>query len=202
MLIKIEQVDAYNEWDSGKQEYRVSIEGRWEAWINPERITRVNFKVAFEGIAEIRCANERLQVTVAEANRIIDHINQTPAPAAPAPVAAPKTMTTKLLSMTRDETKNSRSPFWRCGTSEGFTVNVFKHDDPLKDNFKLFEAARYGPEMLAMNYGDTITWTRNPIAVDLVQNGQFWNVTFVTFRADGVLPDEPEPDDEAPEDGE
>lgn len=75
MLIKIEQVDAYNEWDSSKQEYRVSIEGRWEAWINPERITRVSFKVAFEGFAEIKCGTERLQVTIDEARRIIDHIN-------------------------------------------------------------------------------------------------------------------------------
>lgn len=110
--------------------------------------------------------------------------------------AAPKTNAAKLVSMTRDETKNSRSPFWRCGTSAGFMVNVFKHDDPLKDNFNLFDAAGYAPEMLAMSYGDNITWTRDAIAVELVANGAFWNVVKVENRDMGAMPDEPEPEDD------
>lgn len=195
MLLKIETHEVYNEWDNKKQAYAVKVEDQSEVWIDPERVSRIRFKTTFDGYAEIRCGTERFQVTEAEARRIIDQINnQTPAPAAPAP--APLHKTVEILSMTRDRTKNSGSPFWRCGTSEGFTVNVFKHDDPLKDNFNLFDHAGYAPEMINMNYGDTITWTRDKITVEIEQNGAFWNVVRVLQRADGALPDEPEPDDD------
>ena len=108
---------------------------------------------------------------------------------------APKTTSATIIGMTRDMTKNSGSPFWRCSTSKGFMVNVFKHDDPLKDNFSLFELAGYGPEMLAMEYGSSINWINHPIRVELVQNGSFWNVVSVTVRPEGAIPDPQEPDE-------
>lgn len=121
----------------------------------------------------------------------------TTAPAtAPAPAAAPKTTSAKITAMTRDQTKNSGSPMWRCATEAGFMVNVFKHDDQLKDTFHLLWQAGYGGIMEAMNLGDTITWTRDPVAVELVQNGSFWNVAAVALRPDAAMPDEPEPDEQ------
>jgi hypothetical protein len=120
-------------------------------------------------------------------------------PAAPTPSPEPVVMRTNLLSMTRDRTKNSGSPFWRCGTEEGFMVNVFKHDDPLKDSFHLFDHAGYAPEMLNMSYGDTINWTLNSIYIEIQQNGNFWNVVRVFDRPPGAMPDEPEQADDESE---
>lgn len=168
-------------------------QGRIEMHINPERIDFLEIEPdGLPGYARLHIGTRRAILSIADAQRVIATVNQTAA----APAQAPKYMTTELLSMTRDETKNSRSPFWRCGTQAGFTVNVFKHDDPLKDNFNLFDAAGYAPEMMAMSYGDTITWTRDSITVELLQNGSFWNVVRVLARHEGALPDEPEPDDD------
>lgn len=75
MLIKILQVDVYNEWNSKQKQDMVVVSDRWETWISTDRVTRVSFKVAFEGFAEIKCGTERLQVSVDEARRVIDIIN-------------------------------------------------------------------------------------------------------------------------------
>jgi len=165
-------------------------------YLNPTHLRAVLFSDD-EGFAILEMSGgQSYTTTCEEARRIIAAINETPA----APLAAgngftlpPKHTTAEIVSMTRDETKNSRSPFWRCGTKAGFMVNVFQHDDPLKNNFSLFEEAGFGPEMSAMSYGDNITWTRDSITVELEENGKFWNVVRVLKR-DGEMPDESEDD--------
>lgn len=197
MLIRIKKLELQPKWADDDTTLTVGSEIR--AYINPARISAILFAPdGFEGVACIQCDGNEHWVYEADADALVEHINQTPAPAAPA--SAPLHKAVEILSMTRDRTKNSGSPMWRCGTSEGFTVNVFQHDDPLKDTFNLFDHAGYAPEMVNMNYGDTITWTRDSISVEIQQNGAFWNVVRVLDREPDALPDEPEPDDdEAPE---
>lgn len=106
-----------------------------------------------------------------------------------------QTKSVEIVSMTRDHTEKSRSPFWRCFTSEGISVNVFKHDDELKDNFHLFVDAGYGLIMMAMEYGETLNWTQDPVLCDVVAQGRYWNVVVVTACADTPKPDTPESDE-------
>lgn len=192
MLIRITKLEMQPAW--AKDDAGLAVAREIRAYINPERVSGILFAPdGFEGFACIQCDANEHWVYEQDADKLVEHINQTPAPAAPAP--APKMTAARLVSMTRDETKNSRSPMWRCGTEAGFMVNVFKHDDPLKDTFQPFFEAGYDVEMLSMNYGDTLTWTRDPIDVELVQNGSFWNVVKVDKRPAGALPDEPEPEE-------
>lgn len=109
-----------------------------------------------------------------------------------------KTMSMEIISMTRDNTRNSGSPFWRCATDSGIMVNVFRHDDPLRDTFHLFDEAGFAAPMVAMQYGETIGWQKDGITVDCVDSGGFWKVVAVTAREPGQHPDpdddnEPEP---------
>lgn len=193
MLLKIHEI-LLGESHSAKTNWEPFEQAREELYINPDRVSWLKMPTGTAKYAILRLDTRQMTISPEDGQRILDH--HSPAPAAPTPASGPMMKTTEILSMTRDETRSSRSPMWRCGTQAGFTVNVFKHDDPLKDTFGLFDAAGYAPEMLAMNYGDTITWTRDSITVELLQNGSFWNVSKVLKRPDLAFPDEPEPEDD------
>lgn len=100
-----------------------------------------------------------------------------------------KSKTVDLVAFTRDETKNTRSPFWRCRSKDGLAVNVFKHDDELKDNFHLFENAGYGETLLSILVGVSQNWTNHPVKVDIIEDGQFWKITAVAKRLPDDMPD-------------
>lgn len=95
----------------------------------------------------------------------------------------------KIVRMERSETTNSKSPMWRCVTDDGQRVNVFHHDDPIKNNFNLFFEAGYHHAMLNMNVGDVLNWTTHPIEIELTLNGKWNEITAVTTRPEGSTPD-------------
>lgn len=112
-----------------------------------------------------------------------------------APVAAPSSQTLaqegemQIVSMERDKTKGSESPMWRCLTADGAKVNVFKHSDPAKDTFRLFDAAGYGPLMQLMKFGDVLTWKEHPVNVQMKKKGDWWEVVSVIPMFVGAKPE-------------
>jgi hypothetical protein len=198
MLIKVTAIEVASNASTGEAR-RSFTQLRREMHINPDKVLFVKLPDSDVELARLRIEAFETWISIEDARLVIDACNQTPAAAAPRPDVAPLLVPARLVAMTRDETKNSQSPMWRCATEAGFMVNVFKHTDPLKDTFHLFDEAGYAPEMLAMEYNDTLTWTRDYIAVELVQNGRYWNVVKVLKRIDGHMPDEPEPDDDESE---
>ena len=96
-----------------------------------------------------------------------------------------------IISMKRGETASSKSPMWRCQTTEGDWVNVFLHKDPKKDNGLLFQNAGWWPEMVAMQLDEIIRWSRCPVPVvcQRTQDGKFWNIVAVIDRPEGAVPD-------------
>lgn len=98
------------------------------------------------------------------------------------------TVSHRIVRLTRGSTRNSGSPMWRCETDDGQRVNIFKHADPVKNTFALFEAAGYAPALDAMIDGEERTWRQRPIFVTLAKDGQWWNVIAVLPAVD------PEPD--------
>jgi hypothetical protein len=97
-----------------------------------------------------------------------------------------------IVKMTRGETRSSASPLWRCLTADGLMVNVFKHADPLKDNFLLFVDAGYASEMEKMQIGDELIWTTHPVRCVVQADGGWWRIADVETRARGAYPDPPE----------
>lgn len=95
----------------------------------------------------------------------------------------------KIVSMERGETSNSKSPMWRCINENGDRVNVFKHSDPKKDTFKLFNDAGYGPMMELMKVGEALTWKEHPISVHMMKKDNWWNVTRVEQMPVGAKPE-------------
>jgi hypothetical protein len=108
----------------------------------------------------------------------------------PVPPSGSETQTVQIVAMTAGLTKNSQSPMWRCVTSAGQTVNVFKHADPDKNNFDLFMSAGYAPEMLSLPVNKTLHWEKYPITVLLSKppTEKFWNVVSVEPRPPGAKP--------------
>ena len=99
-------------------------------------------------------------------------------------------VTHRITSMSRGSTRNSSSPMWRCVTSDGERVNIFKHVDPVKNSYALFANAGYAAVLDAMVDGEERTWKQRPIGVTLIKDGQWWNVLAVQPSAD-VEPDPP-----------
>jgi DNA polymerase III epsilon subunit-like protein len=97
--------------------------------------------------------------------------------------------TFKIISVTRGETKGSKSPMWRCTTESGERANIFQHADPNKDNSRLFVSAGYHEELSQMQLNQEIRWTNSPIVVEMVEDGQWWKITQVAPRPDGSKPD-------------
>lgn len=62
----------------------------------------------------------------------------------------------RIVSMQAGLTKGSQSPMWRCVCHDGERVNVFRHTDPQKNNFALFEQAGYAYEMNLMQDGEEV----------------------------------------------
>lgn len=166
-----------------------------ELWADITQVEQIKFFKGDDDIeARIKMASgDFFECSATEGRELLALINNAAAPVA---APAPKTTDVAIISMTRDQTKNSGSPMWRCGTDRGFMVNVFRHDDPLKDAFNLFNVADYGEPMSVMMYGETINWTKHPIKVSLVQNGSFWNVVSVVQRPEDAEPDPPPEDDD------
>src|SRR5689334_6817829 len=99
--------------------------------------------------------------------------------------------TLHIVSMTRDVTRNSNSPMWRCETRERRTVNIFQHTDVNRDTFHLFEQAGYAAELSACEMGIPVYWQQFPIEIGVTPSGQFWNIVEVAARPDGAIPDDP-----------
>lgn len=97
-------------------------------------------------------------------------------------------VTKHITYIERGETSNSRSPMWRCTTLDGERVNIFKHDDPEKNSFALFEAAGYGEFLLSLAVHDFQTWETTPIVVEMRKMGKWWEIVSVSAR-NGALPE-------------
>ncbi len=95
-----------------------------------------------------------------------------------------------IVAIERSATKNSASPMWRCTTADGERVNIFNHADPVKNSYRFFAAAGYGPALDAMVYGEERTWTQKPISVTLFKDGNWWNIAAVLPTTD-TEPDPP-----------
>jgi DNA polymerase III epsilon subunit family exonuclease len=93
----------------------------------------------------------------------------------------------RIISMKRSATKNSGSPMWFCETLEGEKVNIFSHQDPLKNTFRHFED--YHPEMIGMSLGDVLSWRTHPICIRAWKKGQYWEITGADKRPPGAAPD-------------
>lgn len=94
-----------------------------------------------------------------------------------------------IVSMTAGTTKGSGSPMWRCVTSDGERVNVFKHNDPQKDSSSLFIDAGYFNNMESMVPNQELTWKNCPIPVVMIKNGQWWEIIAVGKRPVLAEPD-------------
>ena len=94
-----------------------------------------------------------------------------------------------ITSMERGETKGSQSPMWRCTTNDGETVFVFQHSDTAKNSARFLIAAGYGPEMLALQLRESLTWRQHPIQVELMKDGQWWRLIGVEERPADAQPD-------------
>lgn len=174
----------------------IQINDQPEIWVNTELLTGIGFvdDAAYVYVVGnpngFRSTPEQARALMARMN------NQAAAQVITHDQAPTTTITTKLLAMTRDTTK-SGGTMWRCSTERGFMVNVFQHDDPLKDSFTLFVTAGYGPDMTTLEPGETLNWLQHPVQVELRASGAFWNVVTVTTRPADALPDAPEADAEA-----
>lgn len=97
--------------------------------------------------------------------------------------------THEIVRMERGATKNSGSPMYRCRTSDGQTVNVFQHSDPVKDGSHLFIDAGYMVDMQALQIGEALEWTGSPIRVEMRKKGDWWEVVAVEARPAGAEAD-------------
>lgn len=102
-------------------------------------------------------------------------------------------VTHKIISMERSETKNSNSPMWRCTTESGDKVNVFLHNDPVKNTFAFFASAGYAEDMKVLPLNARLIWRTHPIAVELKRSpdGKWWDFVAVAPKPAGACPDVP-----------
>lgn len=98
-------------------------------------------------------------------------------------------VTHEITRMERSATKNSGSPMWRCRTSDGQTVNVFQHSDPVKDSSLLFDRAGYLEDMRSLQLGEALEWTGAPVRVEMRKKGDWWEVVQVEPRPAGAEAD-------------
>jgi len=86
---------------------------------------------------------------------------------------------TGIVQAERGETSNSNSPMWRCMTEDQHAVNVFQHEDPQKDTFRLFEKCGWGDELLAIPLYRTKIF-ESPIQIAMRKKGKWWEVVAVS----------------------
>lgn len=90
--------------------------------------------------------------------------------------------THEIVRIERGATKGSGSPMWKCLTSDGQNVNVFKHALPERNTFELLVQAGY-VDLIEMAVGDVQRWRHNyPIKVQLVKDGDWWKLAAVEPR--------------------
>jgi hypothetical protein len=127
-------------------------------------------------------------------------------PTTPPPNALRELVITRI---TRGETRNSGSPMWRCYDEDGEQVNVFKHADPDKNNWRIVEAAGWGPAFERMSIdGELIFAPHSGIAPRLrmivKHDGKYNNLVAIPPRPPVRIPSEddgpppPDPDDLTP----
>lgn len=89
-------------------------------------------------------------------------------------------------------TTKSGSPMWRCETTAGAKVNIFRSDDPGRDTFGLFAAAGYGADLAGLKVDQELWWRAHPIWATLrkTADGKWWEVAGVQMRPEGAAPDQ------------
>lgn len=93
-----------------------------------------------------------------------------------------------VISIRADVTKNGNT-FYRCHTAEGIQFNVFQSSTLARDTFLVLYNAGYGAELLAMKPGQVIGWREWPIAVTVVEDGQFFKLASAGKRPLDAMPD-------------
>jgi len=80
---------------------------------------------------------------------------------------------------------------WVCATKEGPRVNVFDTSDESRSSVRAITKAGYAREIEGLRLRGRLYWFTHPIAVELVQNGEWWNLRAVASRPPHALPDAP-----------
>jgi hypothetical protein len=158
-----------------------------ELYVRLDKVSAINF-YRKQGNAFIRCDGEGYSCSIENGEALLTLMNNQAA-SNPAPQPASHSVPAKLIAMTRDTTRGSGSPMWRCFSDEGHQVNVFEHSDPLKDNMRLFEKAGYADHMRLLEIGESLNWTQHPVEVELVTDGKFWKVVSVKDCPGSAMPD-------------
>jgi len=162
----------------------MAVESSVEKWINPERVSYVEINPRYYGgFAHIHITKEIMTVSLADARRVIDHINGSPdaePTAAATPSAADDGILVHLEQMTLDsffsKTAGSARRMWRCTTTEGYSFNIFDHVDH-RNTYSLFK--EYHLWMDDMTDGQVLDWSATPISLYLKRNGDFYNPILV-----------------------
>ncbi len=95
----------------------------------------------------------------------------------------------RITRITGRATKENGHLYWNCLTEEGDRVNVFRSDDPTRDSFHLFLDAGYAPELVSMDIGSILNWSKTPIRAYLDLSGKWATINSVVPRPDGAAPD-------------
>ncbi len=100
-----------------------------------------------------------------------------------------------VVEVTKDQfySKTSRSyrAMWRLLTTDGRSVNVFDHADPLRDQKSLLQGAGYLDTFESMDIAQVDRWDTFPIQVELVADGAFWKVVCINTRDEDAMPEAP-----------
>jgi len=138
--------------------------------INPTAVTDIYFQT--DGDTFVSLANERTySITQEESEALVKALGGYHTSEKPWHI-------TWIVSAERGETRNSNQPLWRCVTEDGQRVNIFKHSDPEKDNFHLFEEAGYGELLEDISLFATVEFDPS-ICIGMVKNGQWWEIQSV-----------------------
>ena len=106
-------------------------------------------------------------------------------------------MLVKIIDIARAKSKSGIT-MWRAKCDDGKEMFVFKHRDPSRNTFALFEQAGYGDHLAQLSYGQGVRWNTYPIEVEVEQDGQWWKIVSVTPKPVNAAPDlhtEPELDE-------
>jgi len=76
---------------------------------------------------------------------------------------------------------------WKCATKNGDSFNIFPANGTRPGTLRLF--GDYQPLIAALEEGAVLRWTTHPIPVQLVKDGEWWNVVAVALRPDDAQPD-------------
>jgi hypothetical protein len=88
----------------------------------------------------------------------------------------------QIISITAARTQYGKR-MWRCKTRDGVDVNIFA------STLRLF--GDYGEVLQMLEDNQVLRWTRCPIEVVLVKDGDYFNIVSVAPRPANAAPDEP-----------